>query len=71
MVCASVREDSPRGLSSGLSPVHMHTPYNNVFISPVCILHVVYYEIFGVNHLNINKSYHNVYLFKFALEKII
>ena len=71
VVYASVREDNPRVLASGLSPVHMHTPYNNVFISPVCILHVVHYEIFDVNYLNINKSYNNVYLFKFASEKII
>ena len=71
MVCASVRDDNPRGLSSGLSPVHMHSPYNNVLIALVCILHVVHFEIFDVNQLNINKSYHNVYLFKFALEKII
>ena len=69
MVCASVRDDNPRGLSSGLSPVHIHTPYNNVFISPVCILHVVHYEIFDVNHFNTNKSCNKVCLFQFALEK--
>ena len=37
MVCASVREDKPRALVSGLSPVKTQTPYNNLLIVPACI----------------------------------
>ena len=32
MVCAYVREDNPRALASGLSPVHMHN-----HIAPACV----------------------------------
>ena len=37
MVCASVQEDNPGALASGLSPVQMHKPYNNVLTAPSCI----------------------------------
>ena len=33
MVCASVREDIPRALASGLSPVSTHKPYNNFLLN--------------------------------------
>ena len=36
MVCASVQEDNPQTLASGLSLVQTHKPYNN-FIAPACI----------------------------------
>ena len=38
MVGAYVREGYPRALASGLSPVHMHKPYNNCLIVPACAL---------------------------------
>ena len=37
MVCASVWEDNPRAIASGLSPVRTHRPYNNLPIVPAYI----------------------------------
>ena len=37
MVCASVREDNPRALASGLSPVPAHNLYKNFLIAPACL----------------------------------
>ena len=37
MVCASVREDNPRALASGLSPVQSQNHNNNLLIAPACI----------------------------------
>ena len=34
MVCATVQEDNPHALASGLSPVQTHKPYNNILIAP-------------------------------------
>ena len=42
MVCAYVREDNPRALASGLSPVHTHKPYNNCLIAPACMCTKIY-----------------------------
>ena len=64
MVCAYVREDNPRVLVSGLSPVHKHNhtlihliisrayaqPYNNFHIVPacMCILYIVRYLMLNI-----------------------
>ena len=48
MVCVFVREDTPRALASGLSPVYMHSHT----IMPYCTsmhVHFVYCELFDVN----------------------
>ena len=50
MVCASVREDNPRALASGLSPVQTHKRCNNVLIAPACICTLC--EIFDVKMCN-------------------
>ena len=47
-----VREDNPRALASGLSPVHMHShtlPYCNSMH-----VHFVHCEIFDVKHIEIS-----------------
>ena len=33
LICASVREDNPRALASGLSSVQTHKPYDNFRIA--------------------------------------
>ena len=33
LICASVREDNPRALASGLSSVQTHKPYDNFGIA--------------------------------------
>ena len=43
-VCASVREDNPRALASGLSPIQTHKPYNTSMH-----LNFVHRETFDVN----------------------
>ena len=40
MFCLSVLGDHPQALVSGLSPVHMHTPYNNFLI----VQHAFYFS---------------------------
>ena len=57
MVCAYVlvREDNPRALASGLSPVHMHKPYNNCLIAPACMR-----TLCDVEHWNITQRRNKV-----------
>ena len=52
MACLSVREDNPRALASGLSPVQTHTPYNNFLIANSMHSHFVHCEMFHVKHWN-------------------
>ena len=49
MVCASVREDNPRALASGLSSVQKHKPYSNLLIVSVCICTLCIPRYFGLN----------------------
>ena len=46
MICAYVREDKPRALAGGLSPVHTHSHMH---------VHFVHCEIFDVEHWNITQ----------------
>ena len=55
MVCASVREDNPRALASGLSPVHTHS-HTITFYCTRMHMHLVHGEIFVVEHLVINEK---------------
>ena len=43
MVCASIREDNPIALASGLSSVQTHKPYNKFPIAPACIIQLLTY----------------------------
>ena len=50
MVCASVGEDNPQVLVSGLSPVQMQKKH-----TITCLLHQhAFALIFGIKHWNIN-----------------
>ena len=60
MVCAYVREDNPRALASGLSPVHAH----NHILTFSMHVYFVHCEIFGVKHWNITQMCNIAFLFK-------
>ena len=57
MVCAYVREDNPRALASGLSPIHVH----NHTITASMHVHFMHCEISDVKHSNITQICNNIF----------
>ena len=59
MVSAYVREDNPRALASGLSPVHTHNHAITAYCCTNMYVHFVNCEIFDVEHWNITQRCNN------------
>ena len=65
MVCASVQEDNPRDLASGLSPLKTHNHTISCLLHDTH-LHFVLCEMFDIEHWDTNKRYNN---FKYICDK--
>ena len=59
MVCAYRWEDNPRGLASGLSPVHVHNHTITALLTSMHV-HFVHCEISDVKHSNITQRCNKV-----------